>query len=224
MLTLKRKNVVNWLLFAALAYFTVLMLLITLQYIPVTTDAAFLQIKQSYINNSLWFACFYIHVYTSMFALVAGFTQFWPLIIKQFKKIHRLTGYVYIVTVVFISGPASLVMGWYANGGLSSRIAFVLLGCLWIFFTAKAWERAIKGDFTAHRKYMIRSYALTLSAISLRAWKVLIVFSFHPGPMDAYRIVAWLGWVGNLLLAEYIIISKGLRNRGKAQTGSNFAA
>jgi uncharacterized membrane protein len=209
MLTLKRKNVVNWLLAAALAYFAVLMLRITLQYIPVKTDVAFLLIKQSYIDNDLWFACFYIHVYTSMFALVAGFTQFWPLVLKRFKKLHRRVGYLYIITVVFISGPASIVMGWYANGGASSRIAFLLLSILWIFCTAKAWERAVKRDFTAHRKYMIRSYALTLSAISLRAWKVLIIYSFHPGPMDAYRIVAWLGWVGNLLLAEYIIASKG---------------
>jgi hypothetical protein len=226
MLTLKRKNVVNWLLIAALAYFAVLMLRITLQYIPVKTDVAFLQIKQSYIDNNLWFGCFYIHVYTSMFALVAGFTQFWPQVLKQFKKLHRSAGYTYIITVVFISGPASLVMGWYANGGMSSRIAFLLLGCLWIFFTAKAWQKAVQKDFTEHRKYMIRSYALTLSAISLRAWKVLIIYCFQPGPMDAYRIVAWLGWVGNLLLAEYIMRSsffvsqrtQGLRKGRNAQS------
>jgi uncharacterized membrane protein len=203
--TLKQKNVVNWLLIVALAYFTMLMLRITLQYIPVKTDVAFLQIKQRYIDNNLWFVCFYIHVYTSMFALVAGFIQFWPGILNRYKKIHHAVGYVYIITVVCISGPASVIMGWYANGGVSSRIAFLLLSCLWIFFTAKAWQKAAEKDFAAHRNYMFRSYALTLSAISLRAWKVLIIYSFHPGPMDAYRIVAWLGWVGNLLVAEYII-------------------
>jgi uncharacterized membrane protein len=205
MLTVKRKNIINWLLVALLGYFCVLMLRITLQYIPVQTDVAFLQIKQSYIDIDIWFWCFYIHVYTSLFALVAGFTQFWPWLLKKYKKIHRSMGYVYIVTVVFISGPASVVMGWYANGGVSSKVAFLLLSVLWIFFTAKAWQKAMQKDFKAHRNFMIRSYALTLSAISLRAWKVLIVYSFHPGPMDAYRIVAWLGWVGNLLLAEYII-------------------
>jgi uncharacterized membrane protein len=205
MLTAKRKNIINWLLAALLGYFCVLMLRITLQYIPVQTDVAFLQIKQSYIGIDPWFWCFYIHVYTSMFALLAGFTQFWPWLLKKHKKIHRGIGYVYIVTVLFISGPASVVMGWYANGGVSSRTAFLLLSVLWIFFTAKAWQKAVQKDFKAHRHYMIRSYALTLSAISLRAWKVLIVYSFHPGPMDAYRIVAWLGWVGNLLAAEYII-------------------
>ncbi len=58
---------------------------------------------------------------------------------------------------------------------------------------------------------MIRSFALTLSAITLRAWKYIIVYLFHPPPMDTYRMVAWLSWVVNLLIAEIIII-KYLQN------------
>lgn len=188
-----------------LAYFSFLMLRITLQYIPVQTDVAFLQIKQSYIGISAWFTCFYVHVYTSMFALMAGFTQFYGRWTRRYRSLHRSMGYIYIITVVVVSGPASLVMGWYANGGWSSRLGFLLLGLLWIFFTAMAWRKAAQGNFSAHRRYMIRSYALTLSAITLRAWKAGIIYVFHPGPVDAYRIVAWLGWVGNLLIAEWLI-------------------
>jgi hypothetical protein len=211
MLSAQRKNILNGLLVALLAYFTVLMVRITVVYIPVQTDVAFLQIKQQYIHIQHWFVSFYIHVYTSLFALVAGFTQFWRWLLRHHKKWHRALGYVYIITVVFVSGPASLVMGWYANGGLGSRIAFLLLGLLWIGFTAVAWQKAMAKDFVAHRNWMIRSYALTLSAISLRAWKVLIVYLFEPGPMEAYRIVAWLGWVGNWAVAEYIIYRRRIK-------------
>lgn len=56
-----------------------------------------------------------------------------------------------------------------------------------------------------HRAFLIRSFALAVSAITLRLWKYLIILSFDTRPMDAYRIIAWLGWVPNLLLAEYII-------------------
>jgi hypothetical protein len=52
---------------------------------------------------------------------------------------------------------------------------------------------------------MIRSYALTLSAITLRARKYGSVFAFEPPPMDVYRLVAWLGFVPNLLFAEWWI-------------------
>lgn len=54
-------------------------------------------------------------------------------------------------------------------------------------------------------EFMIRSYALTLSAITLRAWKMGLANFTDIAPMDRYRIVAWLGFVLNLLLAEYVI-------------------
>jgi hypothetical protein len=44
-----------------------------------------------------------------------------------------------------------------------------------------------------------------LSALTLRAWKYGITNSIALPPMDVYRVVAWLGWVGNLIVAEVII-------------------
>ena len=117
-------------------------------------------------------------------------------------------GYIYVTDVLLITGPAGLLMGFYANGGIPSRIAFVSLALLWIFFTAMALIKARQKNFTAHRRYMIRSYALTLSAITLRAWKYALTNSFELPPMDVYRSVAWLGWVVNLIVAEYIIRTK----------------
>jgi len=208
MLTRISKKYTPWLLILLLAFFAWLMLRITIEYIPVQTDVAFLQIKQDYIDNNVWFTSFYIHVYTSMFALMAGFTQFSASILRNNKALHRKIGYAYIIVVLFISGPASLVMSWYANGGLSSRVSFLMLGTLWIYFTARAWQKAMKGEYKSHRAYMIRSYALTLSAISLRAIKWLLASGFHLPPMEIYRTVAWTGWVLNLLVAEYFIINR----------------
>jgi hypothetical protein len=59
---------------------------------------------------------------------------------------------------------------------------------------------------------MIRSYALTLSALTLRAWKWSITNTVELPPMDVYRAVAWLGWVPNLLIAELLIRRHGLVN------------
>ncbi|MBP6721964.1 MAG: DUF2306 domain-containing protein, partial [Bacteroidia bacterium] len=57
----------------------------------------------------------------------------------------------------------------------------------------------------AHRAWMIRSFALALSAITLRAWKWILVGLFEPRPMHVYMLIAWLGWTLNLLVAEIII-------------------
>ena len=174
-------------------------------YIPYNTDVGFLQIKQQYIDIDHWRVAFFVHVYASMWELFAGFTQFSKKILKRNPSLHRTLGYIYVANVLLITGPAGLIMGFYANGGTFSRIAFVLLALLWILFTAIALIKAKQKDFKAHRNYMIRSYALTLSAITLRAWKYGITNTMTLPPMDVYRVVAWAGWVGNLVVAEYLI-------------------
>src|SRR5690349_8521781 len=63
-------------LLAALLFFSWLMLLITLQYIPARPDVAFLRIKQEVAGMWHYQLAFFIHVYSSMFALTAGLTQF----------------------------------------------------------------------------------------------------------------------------------------------------
>ena len=188
-----------------LAFFIFLMASITMNYIPYNTDVGFLRIKQQYIGIDHWRTAFFIHVYASIWVLLAGFTQFSKKLRRNRPQLHRTLGYIYVIDVLFITGPAGLLMGFYANGGIASRIGFVSLALLWIFFTAIALSKARKKDFKAHRRFMIRSYALTLSAITLRAWKYGINNSFELPPMDVYRVVAWLGWVGNMLVAEWII-------------------
>jgi hypothetical protein len=76
------------------------------------------------------------------------------------------------------------------------------------------WRKALQREWSTHREWMLRSYALTLSAITLRAWKYLIVFAFEPPPMDVYRLVAWLGFMPNIIFVEWWI------RRGRARKGS----
>lgn len=197
----------------ALGVFTFLMARITVEYIPYDTDVGFLQIKQDYIDIDHWRIAFFVHVYASMWALLAGFTQFSSHIQSYYPRVHRAFGYVYVTNVLLITGPAALVMSVYANGGPTSKIAFGLLAIGWITFTAIALVKAKNGDFAAHRNFIIRSYALTLSALTLRAWKWSITNSVELPPMDVYRAVAWLGWVPNILIAELLIRRYEFRER-----------
>lgn len=199
--------------YAALLFFSYLMLEITLQYIPIQLDVAFLRIKQQYIHITHWKIAFFVHVFTSMFALIAGFTQFSASFLRKFPKWHRLIGKMYVIDILIFTGPSGFIMGLYANGGLSSRIAFTLLASLWMFFTLQAYLKIKQKDIRAHKAYMYRSYALTLSAITLRVWKYLIVMALHPKPMDVYMLVAWLGWVLNYVLVEWWIWKKGIEKK-----------
>ncbi|MBN8585157.1 MAG: DUF2306 domain-containing protein [Ignavibacteria bacterium] len=204
-LKLTFNNIFYILLLIIYSFFSYLLLKITLQYIPYNTDVAFLRIKQDVIDIPFYKLAFFTHVYTAMLVLPAGFTQFSVYIRRSYPQVHKYTGWLYAAVLILLAGPSGLYMGIYANGGLISQVSFVLLAILWIVFTIIAVVKAIQGDYKAHREFLIRSFALTLSAITLRAWKYLLVFLFEPRPMDVYQVVAWLGWIPNLIIAELII-------------------
>lgn len=119
-----------------------------------------------------------------------------------------MTGRFYAYNIMLINFPAGMIMAVYANGHLPSKLAFIILDCLWFWFTCKAVLLARQKKFTAHREYMIRSYALTLSAIALRSWKIVLVNLTALDTQTIYMIDAWLGFVPNLLLAEWLIRKK----------------
>jgi uncharacterized membrane protein len=192
-----------WLLL--LLFFSWLMLLITLQYIPARKDVAFLNIKQDVIGLWHYRLAFFAHVYSSLFVLLAGIIQFSNYVRSKIPIVHKVSGRIYVTVILFISGPTGLIMGYYGNGGIIAQTAFCLLAILWMLLTWKGFTAIRAGDVWQHRRWMYRSYALTLSAISLRLWKWLLVYLFAPKPMDVYQVVAWLGWVGNLLIAEIFI-------------------
>ncbi|WP_448701041.1 DUF2306 domain-containing protein [Mucilaginibacter sp. AW1-3] len=202
-LYLHNTSLVIW--YAALLWFSYLMLLITLQYVPMRTDVAFLLIKEDVVGMLHYRIAFFAHVYTGMFVLIAGILQFPAYIRNRFPALHRWCGRVYAYLIIIVTGPAGLIMGIYGNGGWVSRSAFCILAVLWVVFTYKGVAAAVARNIITHRIWMYRSYALTLSAISLRFWKWLFVLMVEPRPMDVYHIVSWLGWVGNLLIAELYI-------------------
>ncbi|MNY06474.1 hypothetical protein D3C86_1392330 [compost metagenome] len=177
---------------------------ITLDYIPASSDVSFLMIKQTEVTSRPeYLPIFYVHVYSSIFALMAGFIAVF--FDKKLKYLHRFSGRIYVFVTLFLSSLSGVYIGIFANGGLLAKVSFVLLGILWFYTTYKSYIEIRKGNIQQHQFWMWRSYALALSAITLRMWKVILVYLFHPNPMDVYQIIAWLGWIPNLLFVEYLI-------------------
>ncbi|WP_394776256.1 DUF2306 domain-containing protein [Flavobacterium sp.] len=185
------------------------MIKITWQYIPFRNDVAFLQIKQTEVNQiPFYYPIFYTHVYTAIFVLLAGFFQLSPSFLKKFPVAHRNIGKFYVFVVLFLSAPSGLFIGLFANGGLYAKMSFVTLSILWFYFTLKGFTSIKNKNIAQHKAFMLRSFALTFSAITLRFWKVILVYLFHPAPMDLYQIIAWLGWIPNLLIIEYYLYNQ----------------
>jgi len=195
----------SFIVYLILSLATLLMLRLAVDYSSFQTDIHFLRYKQAYLPNTSWRVAFYVHVFSATIALAAGFTQFSGYIVKQYRAVHRWIGRTYVVVILVLNFPAAMIMAIYANGLWPSRIAFIILDCLWFYFTYRAYAAARKRDIITHKRFMIRSYALTFSAITLRTWKIVLLNTFHPDPLTVYMIQAWIGFVPNLLFAEWLL-------------------
>jgi uncharacterized membrane protein len=143
------------------------------------------------------------HFLCGAVALITGAFQFNTRLRLRFLNLHRWMGRLYIV-VVLAGGVAALAMAPHAFGGIVAHSGFALLAVGWITFTLAAYINVRHGNLRAHQEWMIRSYALTLAAVTLRI--------YLPGSQiaglsmaAAYPVIAWLCWVPNLMLAEWFI-------------------
>lgn len=144
-------------------------------------------------------------------ALVAGVFQVNRRLRSRHRRLHRTLGVFYVLGVT-VAGTAGLPMAAASRADLVTRIGFGLLALCWLTSTfAGAWAIG-RDDIPAHQRWMYRSYALTLAAITLRIY--MPVSGLLQIPFDeAYRAVAWLCWVPNLILLESWILPRARAGR-----------
>jgi uncharacterized membrane protein len=141
-------------------------------------------------------------------SLLAGALQFSTRLRFGRPAVHRLLGRVYALTVL-VSGVSALLLAPSSTGGLSAHFGFGFLAALWLTTTARAVLDARRGAFDEHRAWMIRSYALCLAAVTLRLQ--LAVGGVAGVPFEAsYPAIAWLCWVPNLIIAEWLVIGSAV--------------
>jgi len=141
-------------------------------------------------------------------AMAVGAFQLHVGLRSRFLAVHRWMGRVYVVAVV-CGGFAGLTLAIGSTAGPVAQWGFGLLAVAWLASTLNAWRHVRDRNFAQHRAWMIRSYALTLAAVTLRIY--LPASMIAALPMDvAYTAIAWLCWVPNLLVAEIFVRSRSV--------------
>jgi len=148
------------------------------------------------------------HVFASAVALILGPFQFVPGLRAARPALHRWSGRVYLGVGVLVGGLAGLVMATHAFGGTMSTLGFGALALAWLATGTLAYRAIRAGDTVAHRRWMIRNFALTFAAVTLRLQLPAAMMLRIPFEV-AYPIIAWTCWVPNLVVAE-----AWLRRRG----------
>lgn len=148
----------------------------------------------------------YLHLGAAAIAIAVGPFQLSTRLRTRFRRLHRLSGRFY-VGGVFVGGLASLALAMESQGGSVAHAGFLALGVLWIATTAEAFRRILAKDIRGHRRWMIRSWALTFAAVTLRVYLPASIIAGLPY-QASYAVIAWLCWVPNVIAAEWYLAGR----------------
>lgn len=149
-----------------------------------------------------------VHAGLAGVAMALGPFQFLPRLRLRRPRLHRWSGRLY-VGACLVGGAAGFLLATGSTAGPIARVGFAALAVAWLITTGNAFRLALAGRYQEHRRWMVRSFALTFAAVTLRLYlpiAPILGLDF----VVAYRAIAWLCWVPNLIFAE-LYLARGAR-------------
>ena len=148
-----------------------------------------------------------VHVGFAATALLVGPFQFIAAVRARWPRWHRRVGTLYVCCCLG-GGLAGLTLALGTTAGPMATAGFGGLALAWLAATANAWRLARARDFARHRRWMIRSFALTFAAVTLRLYLPVAAVA-HLDFVAAYQAISFLCWVPNLVVAElYLALAR----------------
>lgn len=156
-----------------------------------------------------------LHVIFGSVAMLTCCLQIWPRFRARHPRAHRAIGRVYVFAGCVPAGLTGLVVALATPFGPVARVSSVLLSLIWLGCTVAGWRMARRRRFAEHRRWMIRSFALTMSIITNRVYGVIMAVALMPELETTFHgdealltqtvgsLAAWLGWTLPLLAAQW---------------------
>jgi uncharacterized membrane protein len=183
---------------------------------------------QDFAKHPLFFPILMVHILSSTVALIACVFQVWPWLRSRRPRLHRYLGRAYVWAGVFPAAPTALVLAVvWGDGGPIALCSDGISAVLWLAITAYGYVLARRGWYADHRRWMLRSFALTSSTIvggivvaPIGLWlKPMLATTFAGN--QAFLTQAWSGlnvwvaWVLPLLAVEWWLERDQLRSSAR---------
>lgn len=153
--------------------------------------------------DRVWAACFYLHVAGGMLCLATAPLLLWNGAARGPQGLHRVLGRIHAVAALGWVGPTGLYLAPFAKGGAAGQLGFLLLG-LWFVATSGLGIVAIRrGDLRAHVAWMVRSYALILSALTFRLFH-RVLHELGVAATTNYVASTWASLVLAIMSGEFL--------------------
>jgi len=173
----------------------------SLRYVVLGEEAYVPELAPSFRARPLTLAA---HTLFGPMALVLGLVNLLPAMRRRRWAAHRIVGRVYMISALVV-GAAGLSLAFHAAGGSLARLGFGTLAVATLVTVGQAYRYIKRGEVKRHREWVLRNYALIFGAVTLRIWLPILIIAHQGEFLPAYRWVAWLAWVPNLLWVEWVI-------------------
>lgn len=190
-------------------FLSLLLVYNTLPYFTFSRHLSFLEERSVLYDKLAWRISFYVHIAAGALCISTALLQFSSWILRKRKRIHIISGKIYVFVVLLIGAPSGFYMTFFAKGGFMERACFMLMAIFWFYSTYKGLVAAARDkNYVSHKCWMIRSYAMALTAVTFRVYHIAF-YLLGMDHFDNYALSLWISVFGNALVAEAIIFSLG---------------
>ena len=142
------------------------------------------------------------HTLCGVIALLAGPMQFSSRLRQRYLKFHRVLGRSYVISV-FIGALTGITLA----AGRPGMPGTCFQAVAWVVCTTAAVVTARNRQFTPHRQWMVRSYAVTFTFVSSRVLNLWPLYWSHLGDtLAAAGLIVFT-------LASLLVVELGLNWR-----------
>ena len=177
-------------------------------YLPLVPDAEVIPLNPGFPDAHALIIAF--HAVPAGIALLIGPFQFVAPLRRRYTAAHRWVGRLYLVCVA-LGSVAGFVAAIVAVTGFMAQAGFVLLVALWLYSGWMAYAAIRNGNVGLHRIWMVRNFALTFAAVTLRlilvAGQALTSLPFE----ELYHFAIWTSVLGSLVFAEWFAVQRTLQ-------------
>ena len=147
------------------------------------------------------------HVLPAMLFMILGPLQFVNRLRSKYPAVHRWSGRIFLTASAIVGVTGLTMASGKTIGGLDEKAAVTLFGTFFLLALAKALWHAMRREFSQHREWMIRGYAIGLAVATIRP----IIGSFFaaavmqgriPEPQQFFGTAFWIGFTLQAVTAE----------------------
>jgi uncharacterized membrane protein len=147
------------------------------------------------------------HVLPAMLFMVLGPLQFVRSLRSKYPQLHRWSGRIFLAASLIV-GLTGLTMALGKTiGGMDEKAAIILFGTFFLVALARALWHALRREFSLHREWMIRGYAIGLAVAAIRPimgmfFTAALLRGHTPEPKEFFGTAFWIGFTLQMIAAE----------------------